>query len=138
MDLLKIGIVLILYGVLFFAFGSLITCHFTKDKFSVGLTILLGFFLYYLLFQIVAVPMMFAQRSLTELRIVWCVAAVLVAVISVFTSRQIWLDAWKNHKKAEESSLKGKDKFWNLFWRAVPFLATSCSTATHTSPPGSR
>ena len=93
MDLLKIGIVLILYGVLFFAFGSLITCHFTKDKFSVGLTILLGFFLYYLLFQIVAVPMMFAQRSLTELRIVWCVAAVLVAVISVFTSRQIWLDA---------------------------------------------
>lgn len=91
--ILVCSLMVVAYLLLFFAFGSLITGRLQKENTSTTLTVLTGFFLYYSLFQIVAVPMALMQRPLNELSFVWLTVVLLVLIVSVVTGRKRMLVA---------------------------------------------
>ncbi len=88
-----IGIV-VLYFVLFFLFGSMVT--FRKEKIcpSFSMTLLVGFFMYYILFQIITVPLMFSIQPLNRLSVVWSIVAVIVCVLSIWKNHEKWKRLW--------------------------------------------
>ena len=83
------------FGVLlisFFSFGSFYTCSKRKDDgFDLCLTLLSGFFIYYIVFQIVAVPMMFMQLPLHILTFAWSGILLVVNVVSFIKFRLVWI-----------------------------------------------
>lgn len=87
--LMCVGMVLA-YLFLFFTFGSVITGRLKKENTSVTLTVLTGFFVYYGLFQLIAVPMALMHQPLRYLSIVWAVTVAVAAVVSVIKNRS-WM-----------------------------------------------
>lgn len=53
--------------ILFFLFGSMITCRIKKDDFSLLLSINIGFMVYFATFEIVALPMKLLLQTLIEI-----------------------------------------------------------------------
>lgn len=94
-EYVKILVVVVVYVCLFFAFGSFVTFGKKKDEDvpdgkSAGMTVVLGFFLYYIVFQIITIPMMLTGQPLHRLSVVWAVTAGAVTVSSVFLYRKEW------------------------------------------------
>ena len=120
-------LVLILYFFLFWSFGNGFSCILFKRKRSLGETIITGFFLYYALFQVVAVPMMFAQRKLSELVAVWGWLALFLSVSSVLFSAKISRIASEAVEKKIESErcAGGENSPWKWFWQLVPVGVTA-------------
>ncbi len=97
---IKSMIVLCTYFILFFSFGSLITCRKDRGGKSVGLTVLIGFFLYHIIFQIITIPLMFALQPLSRLTLLWTVLALGIVLFSVWKNHKVWgrifRDLWRN------------------------------------------
>lgn len=122
MEYVKILAVVIIYMCLFFTFGSFVTFGKKSDQCSadgnsMGMTVVLGFFLYYIIFQIITIPMMFTGQALHRLSAVWAVLAGGVMASSVLLH---W-NRWKKHflKKRPHRVLKER---WEVFWKAAAVL----------------
>jgi hypothetical protein len=118
MILIKSLIIIILYMTMFFLFGSFVTYGKKKgwcpqDGNSMGMTILLGFFLYYGVFQIVTLPMMFTGQPLHRLTILWTVLACLISVLSVLLHRGEWSRAIQKQRQNRPGDHRS-DVFWKV------------------------
>lgn len=91
--MIKLGfclIMIIFNFILYFAFGSLITGRMKKEPFSVTLSILAGFFLYYSLFTFFCIPVMYKVRPLSMLAVIWGAVVLAVLVLSFILNRKVW------------------------------------------------
>lgn len=83
---------------IFFLVGSLVTCRFQKEEFSVIYTTLIGFFLYFLLFQCIALPMKLLLQPLSLLSVTWLAVLTSVVLISLVVNRKSWRKALRHRK----------------------------------------
>lgn len=90
---------IILYLFMFLAFGSILTGHMKKWKFSFSLSVFLGMLLYYSVFQLLAVPVTLLKQPLSLLSALWAATVVIVTVISVIRNRKMW------YKRGKELAL---------------------------------
>ena len=60
-----------------------------KENFPIGVRIITGFFLYQILFQVMALPFAFLRERLSLLTICWNIFLLLVAVIGFFSSKKL-------------------------------------------------
>lgn len=77
--------------ILFFLFGSFITCRKKLGSFSIIDTLLIGFFLYFGLFQIFALPMKVLLMPLSYLCISWLIFVTIAVVVSLLFNRKYWI-----------------------------------------------
>ncbi len=75
---------------LYFIIGSLIVGR-NRKEYSVTLSILAGFFLYYSLFTCVCVPIMYRWRPLSMLTRIWSIVIILLLMVSVILNRKVWI-----------------------------------------------
>lgn len=104
-----IGIV-VLYIVLFYLFGSMITLRKENVRPSLSMTLLVGFFVYYILFQIVAIPMMFSLQPLSHLSVVWSGVVMVIGLLSAWNNHKRWKKLWNVRRQSYISSKA------NLLW----------------------
>lgn len=109
---------LLFYMIVYFSFGSLVTVRMKEEKFSAAFTMMIGFFLYYGIFQIIAVPCTFLKLPLDRLAVIWLslVAAVVVSVCGAARCRKIWFQAFDGIRRQAV-----RQPFWTL----VPLLVTA-------------
>jgi len=76
--------------IIYIAFGSLITVRKKDEKWSLALTIVIGFFLYYSIFFFFCVPMMLRFQTLTSLAYLWLVVIAIIVVLSGLLNGRRW------------------------------------------------
>lgn len=109
----KIILTLFVHAVMFLSFGSFVTVRKKDTEVSFTKTVVFGFFLYHVVFQIVAVPLMFACKPLSLLSAVWAVVMVIILFASAVLHGKIWMKT-------------ARERFWRLwgsdkeFW--IPIL----------------
>lgn len=103
----RVILVLSAYALAFLAFGSLVTAEKSRRDFSFSQTVIAGFFLYQVVFQVVALPFMFLQKPLSLLATVWGTAAAAVIVWSVCRFGRLWVRVAGERLKG----LFGKDRW---------------------------
>lgn len=111
-----------LYFLLFFTFGTLVCGFRTKEKASVPFTILIGFFAYYVLFQVVTLPMMFTLQPLSALTAVWCVCVLLVLLAAFIRAVKKMHRMRKEKQKQETYPLS--DRIWKAAQAMIVLLHT--------------
>ena len=118
-EILVCGLMLVYYLIVYTAFGSLITSRWKKEHFSLTMTVMIGFFLFYGLFQVIAVPCTFLRLPLTWLCGIWMTVAAAVVIYAAVTCRGLWLEAgravWRQFRREP-------------FWTLVPLLAVAAQT----------
>lgn len=109
---------LLFYMIVYFSFGSLVTVRMKEEKFSVTFTMMIGFFLYYGIFQVIAVPCTFLKLPLSWLAVIWLslVAVVVVYMCGTAAYRKIWMGAFDGIRR---------QVFEQPFWTLVPLLAVA-------------
>ncbi len=80
----------ILNLVIYFAFGSLCTGRLKGRRFSATLSVITGFFLYYVLFEAVCIPLTLGFRPLHLLAWIWAAAVAGVFIISAVINHKKW------------------------------------------------
>lgn len=76
--------------ILYFVFGMLLCGTGLKDKkVCPGMTILAGFFLYYSLFTLLAVPMVYRWRPFSMLSCAWSITVIVVIMCSLLINRKL-------------------------------------------------
>lgn len=108
----KIILVLLVYLCEFLAFGSFVTVG-KREEISFTKALLYGFFSYYVLFQIVTIPFMFMQKSLSLLSYIWLTIMGLLFVWATIRYGRLWIVT----AVARIKGLFGKDR---LNW--IPIL----------------
>jgi len=76
--------------IIYIAFGSLITVRKKDEKWSLVLTIIIGFFLYYSIFFFFCVPMMLRFQTLTSLAYLWLGVIAVVVLLSGILKGKKW------------------------------------------------
>ncbi len=89
-QLLILTALIILNFILYAAFGSLVTGRLKDRPFSATVSVITGFFVYYLTFELICVPIMLKWRPLSLLSEIWAVILVVVVFASVFLNRRIF------------------------------------------------
>ena len=80
----------ILNILIYFAFGSLITGRLQKLRFSATLSVITGFFLYYVLFELLCIPLTLGFRPLHLLSRIWAAVIIILCLISAVINRKKW------------------------------------------------
>lgn len=112
-----IGIVFLLHFLVFLSLGTLLLKVIKKETYSISLAVILGYFSYFCLFEIVALPCIFLHKSLTFLS--WLLLAVLgVAVIAACV---VGRQSWVNQIKTVPRSLKEHSWLLLLLLAVVAF-----------------
>ena len=89
-EIIKAGIGLVLEFVVFFCLGNLLMRK-LKMREEASLSLVLGYILYFSLFEIAAVPMVLSWAPLHVLSAVWAVLLTALIVFSVIAFRKQWL-----------------------------------------------
>ncbi len=76
--------------ILYLAFGSFF-CIWKKEKWSLPITLAVGFFAYYAVFALVCFPVMFTYRPLSVLSSIWLVPCIAVPVVSAVLFGKQWV-----------------------------------------------
>lgn len=82
-ELIKCALMIGGYFVIFAGFGYLVS-HFMKLETTLTEKVLFGFFCYFSLFQLVALPLIMLKQTLTLLTVLWSIILGIVAVIMIF------------------------------------------------------
>ncbi len=106
-------LMLLFYMAVYFSFGSLVTVRMKKEKFSLTFALMIGFFLYYGIFQVLAVPCTFLKLPLNRLAALWLLLVAVVTVYGAVTCRKVWFQAFADLKRQAAGQ---------LFWALVPVL----------------
>jgi len=98
MQIIAAILMIIVNLILYLAFGSLVMVR--KNKaWSLPITMVVGFFLYYGLFALCAMPVMLTYRPLSLLSALWCAVTGLVLLLSVILGLKSWkaklITVWK-------------------------------------------
>ncbi len=84
--------------ILYFIFGSLITGNLRSHRFSATLSVIMGFFLYYVMFEAVCIPVMVMKKPLHLLAWIWAGVVVIVTVVSFACCRKRWIECFRGIK----------------------------------------
>lgn len=95
LDGMKCIAALLVYFLLFFVFGIWFRHLTGKKEMSLSSTLMMGFFCYYALFQVVTVPLMFSLQPLSLLTRVWSAAAAVFTVAGLWVCRRDIHTLWK-------------------------------------------
>ena len=125
MIILKAIAVVIVNFIQYLSFGSFF-CIKKDRKWSLPLTLAVGFFAYYAAFAIVALPVMLTYRPLSQLAYIWLAPCVIVPVISA----RIYKDAW-NEKLTAISSDNPEDRVFLTTVFAVTALSVILAVITY-------
>lgn len=90
MSFIWLGLVFLLEVFCIFSCGTLFIYLTGKKNFTCPMAVVSGFFLYFTLFEAVALPMTLLGMSLTALGIVWIVIALGMNVWAVAVGRKLW------------------------------------------------
>lgn len=84
--------------ILYFVFGLILTGIKRKSasEVYVSSTLIAGFFFYYSLFTLFAVPVTYRWRPLSLLSRLWMLAVIFVTIISLIVNRKLWLGVIKS------------------------------------------
>ena len=118
-EILVCGLMAVYYMIVYMAFGSVVTSRWKKEPFSLTTTLMIGFFLFYGLFQVIAVPCTFLKLPLTWLAAIWMTAVAAVVIYAAVTCRQLWAEAgkavWQQFRREP-------------FWMLVPLAVVAAQT----------
>ncbi len=81
--------------ILYFLFGSLLTGRFKKTGFSATISIIAGFFLMLITFDICCFPVMLKWRPLSMLAYIWLAVTAVVCIVSVCLNRKLFIEKLK-------------------------------------------
>lgn len=81
--------------ILYFIFGSLITGNLRSHRFSATLSVITGFFLYYVIFEAVCLPVMVMKKPLHLLAFIWVGVVVMVTIVSFVCGRKRWIECMR-------------------------------------------
>lgn len=95
MDILLILLILFMYVFLFFTFGTYMTRNLKDNNCTIGLTVFIGFFMYYFIFQIISLPLILTRQALSTLSIVWTVVVLLVFIFSMVLNKNVWKHSYQ-------------------------------------------
>ncbi|MDY3251342.1 MAG: DUF6077 domain-containing protein [Candidatus Choladocola sp.] len=109
-QLLMIAAVIFLYLFLYYASGSVLLHFLPGSGFSVPQTVILGFFLYFFLFSVAALPLKILLKPLSWLSTVWAVMLAALVILFLILGRKQWKTKVSSCKKA----LTGKEKYITL------------------------
>lgn len=118
-DLIKAGVAVALHLFLFWDFGSAFACLCSRKQRASQERIVIGFFLYYAVFQMAALPMMFAQRRLSELAVLWGIVVAAACAGSFYIRRK------KDGRQLRVMGVGAPLGPWRerlRFWRLAPVL----------------
>ena len=85
-------VIVLLYLIFSYMCGDLFLRLFPSRESSISYRILLGFFCYFLLFQLAALPLKLTLQPLSLLTKVWCVILLAVTVLFLFVNRKSFPD----------------------------------------------
>ena len=125
MILLKSVAAFLVNFILYASFGSFFGIR-KKEKWSLTITLTIGFFAYYALFAVVCFPVMFTYRPLSLLAYCWLVPCVLVPVISAIIFRREWSE--KLHDLF--CAIKGQKYFWIAVF-AITVVSAALTAVTY-------
>lgn len=102
--LILMGVVLLLHFLVFLSLGTLLLRFLKKDSFSISMAVLLGYFCYFGLFEVLCLPFVFLRTSLTTFSY-GLLAVLLAAVIcACVVGRKSWMEQvrtipgiWREH-----------------------------------------
>lgn len=109
----KVILVLAVYVMVFLAFGSMVIVRKGDERISFSGTLLSGFFLYHVVFQVIAIPVMFAQMPLSVLTGIWTGVAGILMIWSAIRYGRLW---W-NTAGERIRDLTGRD-----LWKWIPLM----------------
>lgn len=95
--LIAVGIVLYLF--LYYAVGSIVVRLVPAGDFSIPRTFVIGFFVYFFLFSVAALPMKFLLMPLSALAVLWACVLVLIVLLFLILERKdlhTKQSAWKS------------------------------------------
>ena len=105
-QILLIAVGILLYLFLYYAVGTLVTKLIPAADFSIARTFLLGFFSYFFLFSLVALPMKVLLLPLSLLAHVWLAVLILIVFLFFFSVRRqfhdilrFWKDLFSGNRK---------------------------------------
>lgn len=93
--LLLIGIVFILHFVVFLSLGTLLMKILKKETFSISMAVLLGYFCYFSIFEVLCLPMVFLQTSLTFFAYVMTVVLGVAVIAACVAGMRGWIGQLK-------------------------------------------
>lgn len=88
---LLMGVVLLLHFLVFLSIGTLLLKFLKKEKFSISLAVLLGYFGYFSIFEVICLPLVFMQRSLTCLSYIMIVLLGAAVVAACVAGMRTWI-----------------------------------------------
>ena len=109
------------YLILYYAFGTLVTRQMKGEASSVTLTTLIGYFLYYAVFQVVAIPMALLKRPLSNLSLAWVIILIMILIFSIWNRRQ-WMKTARELTRGFRSS--------SLFWIMIVIVLLQIGATT--------
>lgn len=89
--MLTMGIVLIFHFLVFLCLGTLVWKALKKEQFSLSFTVLIGYFCYFCLFEVLVLPMVFLQKSLTFFSNILLVVLGIVVVAGCVLGVKTWI-----------------------------------------------
>lgn len=130
LELMKSGFVLIIGLGFFYLFGQNYN-FLIKKKSDIWTTLGMGFFVYYGMFQLVALPCIFTKQSLTLLTILWGIVIAIMIALGIFQL----IKRPKNSTKLGERFTEVKDFFWNekMYFLVVALVLVQCFVAASSS-----
>ena len=81
--------------ILYLLFGSLITGRFKQNGFSATISIIVGFFLMLIIFDVCCFPVMLKWRPLSLLAYIWLAVTIVLCALSVFVNRRLFIESFK-------------------------------------------
>jgi len=114
----KVIVVLGFYVIAFLSFGSIITQRKNDTSFSYTKSWLIGFFAYHVVFQIIAVPIMFLQYPLSLLTRIWTVIVAVVILFALLRFGKLWF---------QTGGIRLKGLFGVDWIQWIPILVTGAS-----------
>ncbi len=85
--------------IMYFVFGSLITGGLKGRRFSATVSCITGFFVYFILFNLVCIPIMLLYRPLSLLAMIWAGVMAVVAALSAVLNRKRWAGLFRETLK---------------------------------------
>ena len=125
MILIKPLAVLLVNFILYAAFGSFF-CIKKNGRWSLAVTVTVGFFAYYALFALVCLPVMFTYRPLSLLAYCWLIPCVAVPAVSLVLFRRQW-----SEKIRGMLPLLRKQKYFWIAVAAVTAVSVVLTTVTY-------
>ncbi|MEG0586196.1 MAG: DUF6077 domain-containing protein [Oscillospiraceae bacterium] len=91
------------YAISLIAFGTFITSNVQSVKHSLCVNIIVGFFCFYALFEVVSLPFVLLLQPFKRFEIVWMCIWVAVVILSAVFKRKQWASIYKNAISAIKS-----------------------------------